>query len=161
MNSLINNFVVISGFMVDGLELTGNELVVYAIIYGFCQDQQSHPIRISFLQKWIPITRQGMIKLIHGLERKKLIEIQKKGRSNWYKISQEPIDEYAKKVATEAEEMERSKKRGPSPWEKALEKAREEAGLKPKETQEPTDEKSEEIKKFIMNYDPYADDENQ
>lgn len=165
MNSLINNFVVVNGFMVDGLGLTGNELVTYAIIYGFCQDRQSHSVRISFLQRWVPITRQGMIKIIHDLEKKGFIEINKKGRLNFYRIRQEPIEAYAKTVAKEEEEAEgkTKKERGPSPWEKALEKARAEAGLKPKEKEEEEyPEKDEELKKLgeeLRAYDPYADEE--
>lgn len=162
MNSLINNFVVVNGFMVDGLGLTGNELVTYAIIYGFCQDRQSHSVRISFLQRWVPITRQGMIKIIHDLEKKELIAVQKKGRLNFYKIRQEPIEAYAKTVAKEEEEAEgkTKKERGPSPWEKALEKARAEAGLKPKEKKEEEyPEKDDDLKKLgeeLRKFDPYG-----
>ena len=36
MNS--DNFVVIQGFMCNELELKGNDLLVFALIYGFCQD---------------------------------------------------------------------------------------------------------------------------
>ena len=152
MSYMINNFVVINGFMVDGLDLSGNELVVYAIIYGFCQDQQSHPIRISFMQQWVPLTRQGMIKLIHGLKKKKLIEVQKKGRINWYKISQEPIDEYAKKVAVENEEREKNRKKGASPWDKALEKARAEINTK----NQP--EKLKKVGEQLKGFDPFSCD---
>jgi len=33
-----HNYITIQGWMVNKLELSGNELMVYAIIYGFCQD---------------------------------------------------------------------------------------------------------------------------
>jgi len=33
-----HNYITIQGWMVNRLELSGNELMVYAIIYGFCQD---------------------------------------------------------------------------------------------------------------------------
>lgn len=36
-----NGYVVLQRFMIDGLGLTGDELIVYAIIYGFCQDGRS------------------------------------------------------------------------------------------------------------------------
>jgi len=36
-----NNYIVIQGWMVNRLKLSGNELMVYAIIYGFSQDDKS------------------------------------------------------------------------------------------------------------------------
>jgi len=36
-----NNYIVIQGWMVNKLKLSGNELMVYAIIYGFSQDDKS------------------------------------------------------------------------------------------------------------------------
>ena len=36
-----NNYIVIQGWMVNKLNLSGNELMVYAIIYGFSQDEES------------------------------------------------------------------------------------------------------------------------
>ncbi len=36
-----DNFVVIQGFMCNELDLKGNELLVFALIYGFCQDGKS------------------------------------------------------------------------------------------------------------------------
>lgn len=36
-----DNFVVIQGFMCNELNLKGNELLVFALIYGFCQDGKS------------------------------------------------------------------------------------------------------------------------
>ena len=36
-----NAYVVLQQYMVEGLGLTGDELIVYAIIYGFCLDGKS------------------------------------------------------------------------------------------------------------------------
>ena len=36
-----NNYITIQGWMVNKLKLSGNELMVYAIIYGFSQDNES------------------------------------------------------------------------------------------------------------------------
>jgi len=36
-----NNYVVILNFMTQELGLSGNELLIYALIYGFCQDKDS------------------------------------------------------------------------------------------------------------------------
>lgn len=35
------NYIVVSGWMVNELHLKGNELLIYAIIYGFTQDNKS------------------------------------------------------------------------------------------------------------------------
>mgnify|MGYP001438009363 CR=1 FL=1 len=35
------NYIAIQGFMVKELGLTGNELIAYALIYGFSQDDES------------------------------------------------------------------------------------------------------------------------
>lgn len=156
MKAIGFNSIVVSDFMTSGLGLHGNELILYAVIYGFTQDGEYHSVKLAYLQRWINLTHQGLTWLIRDLKKKGLIEIEKRGRTNWYRIVEGPIEEYAKTVAKETDEMDKRKKRGPSPWEKALEKARKEEGI-----EEPTDEKGEEIKKFIMNYDPYADDENQ
>ena len=32
------NFILIQGWMINNLKLSGNDLLVYAIIYGFTQD---------------------------------------------------------------------------------------------------------------------------
>ena len=36
-----DNYIAIQGFMVKELELTGNELIAYALVYGFSQDGES------------------------------------------------------------------------------------------------------------------------
>ena len=156
------NVVVISGFMIDGLCLTGNQLIAYSIIYNFTQDKEFHSIKNSYFEKWISLSQQGVSWIISRLKEKGLIEIQKRGRTNYYRICQEPIDAYAKKVASAEEEAEtRKQERGPSPWEKALEKARAEIGLKAKGKEE-SEEKDEDLKKLgeeLRAYDPYSDEE--
>ena len=165
MKTIGFNNIVVSDFMSEGLKLQGNELILYALIYGFTQDGEWHSTRIIYIQKWIDLTQQGITWIVKDLKKKGLIEIQKRGRTNFYRIRQEPIEAYAKTVAKEEEEAEgkTKKERGPSPWEKALEKARAEAGLKPKEKEEEEyPEKDEELKKLgeeLRAYDPYADEE--
>ena len=76
------------------------------------------------------------------------------------RIIQKPIDDYAMLVEKESEKTK--KQRGPSAWEKALEKAR---GGKFRVNQvEDYPEKSELLKKIAeeaRSYDPYADDEEE
>ena len=62
------NFIVIQGFMINELKLKGNELLVYAIIYGFSQtDNQRFTGSLQYLSGWINSTKQGVIKNLKSL----------------------------------------------------------------------------------------------
>lgn len=75
-----DNYVSILGFMVipeenGGLGLKGNELLVYAVIYGFSQDHDSwFSGSQSYLARWCNSTRQGIQKNLDSLIKKGLIE---------------------------------------------------------------------------------------
>ena len=158
MKAIGFNSIVVSDFMTAGLGLHGNELILYAVIYGFTQDGEYHSVKLAYLQRWINLTHQGLTWLIGDLKKKGLIEIQKRGRTNWYRILEGPIEKYAKKVAKETQETEKKKERGHSPWEKALEKARKEEGI---EDQEGKEERLKKIAEEARSYDPYADEEEE
>ena len=69
------NFVNITGWMVNDLELKGNELIIYAIIYGFSQfDGQTFSGNLGYLQDWTNSTKQGVIKNLKSLIEKNFIE---------------------------------------------------------------------------------------
>lgn len=69
------NFIVIQGWMVNDLELKGNELLAYALIYGFSQDGESeYTGSLSYLQKWLGVSRQTAVNTLNGLLDKNLIE---------------------------------------------------------------------------------------
>lgn len=71
------NYINIMGWMVNKLHLKGNELLIYAIIYGFSQaEQQTFSGSLQYLADWTNSTRQGVMKnlkslLDKGLMRKK------------------------------------------------------------------------------------------
>lgn len=70
MNSKVknDNFIVIQGFMVNDLKLKGNELLIYAIINGFSQeDGQVFNGSLQYLAEWTNSTKQGVIKNIKSL----------------------------------------------------------------------------------------------
>ena len=68
------NYLVIQGFMVNDLNLKGNELLVYAIIYGFSQDEeQRFNGSLQYLADWTNSTKQGIIKNLKSLVEKGLI----------------------------------------------------------------------------------------
>ena len=53
------NYISIQGWMVNELNLKGNELLVYAIIYGFSQEEnQKFAGSIQYLANWIGSSTQ-------------------------------------------------------------------------------------------------------
>lgn len=63
-----DNFVTIQGFMVKDLELKGNELMIYAIIYGFSQTEgQVFNGSLQYLADWTNSTKQGVSKNLKSL----------------------------------------------------------------------------------------------
>lgn len=69
------NYISIMGWMVNKLHLKGNELLIYAIIYGFSQaEQQTFSGSLQYLADWTNSTRQGVMKNLKSLLDKGLIE---------------------------------------------------------------------------------------
>ena len=82
-----NNYITIQGFMIKDLCLKGNELIVYAIIYGFSQlENQYFNGTLKYLAEWTNCTKRGVINILQSLESKGLIE------------KKETIDKGVKKV---------------------------------------------------------------
>ena len=70
-----NNYYTVQGWMINKLSLKGNELILYAIIYGFSQDDKSeYHGSISYIQKALTISRPTVIKTIKALIEKGLIK---------------------------------------------------------------------------------------
>lgn len=70
-----SNFIVIQGWMVNKLGLKGNELLVYACIYGFSQTEgQTFNGSLQYLADWTNSTKQGVIKNLQSLISKGLIK---------------------------------------------------------------------------------------
>lgn len=62
------NYINISGWMVNELKLKGNELLIFAIIYGFSQDgQNTFSGSLKYLENWCNSTKQGVIKNLKSL----------------------------------------------------------------------------------------------
>lgn len=69
------NYITILGFMINELKLKGNELLIYAIIYGFSQNQESKfEGSLQYLADWINGTKQTVIACLKSLTEKGLIE---------------------------------------------------------------------------------------
>ena len=73
------NYIVIQGFMINELKLKGNELLIYAIIYGFSQDEeQTYSGSLQYLANWTNSTKQGVIKNLKSLIEKGLLQKKEK-----------------------------------------------------------------------------------
>ena len=68
------NFVCIQGWMISELHLKGNDLLVYAIIYGYSQDGSScFSGGLQYLADWVNGTKRGVQKNLDNLMEKGLI----------------------------------------------------------------------------------------
>lgn len=76
MNKVItNNYVTVQGWMVNDLDLKGNDLLVYAIIYGFSQAEEQHFTgSLQYLADWTNSTKRGVQKSLKNLLERGLIQ---------------------------------------------------------------------------------------
>ena len=69
------NFIVIQGWMLTDLHLKGNELLIYACIYGFTQiSGQVFSGSLQYLADWTNSTKQGVQKNLKSLVEKGYLE---------------------------------------------------------------------------------------
>lgn len=69
-----DGYINIQGWMVSELGLKGNELLIYAIIYGFSQDGESKFTgSLQYLADWTNSTKQGVQKVLKSLLEKQLL----------------------------------------------------------------------------------------
>ena len=69
------NYVVVQGWMLTALHLKGNELLIYACIYGFSQaDGQTFSGSWQYLADWTNSTKQGVYKCLKSLVEKGYLE---------------------------------------------------------------------------------------
>lgn len=69
------NYINIQAFMIRDLKLKGNELLVYAVIYGFSQDGKNvFNGSLQYLADWTNSTKRAVINVLKNLVDKGLIE---------------------------------------------------------------------------------------
>lgn len=65
------NYITIQGWMINELNLKGNELIIYASIYGFSQtENQVFSGSLQYLADWTNSTKQGVMKNLKSLVEK-------------------------------------------------------------------------------------------
>lgn len=69
------NYFTVQGWMITELGLKGNELMVYAIIYGFTQFGDDHKYNggLQYLADWTNSTKEGIRKCVNSLVEKGLL----------------------------------------------------------------------------------------
>lgn len=68
------NYIVIEGWMLNNLHLKGNELLIYAIIYGFSQyENHAYSGGLQYLMDWTLTTKKTVIGSLNSLVQKGLI----------------------------------------------------------------------------------------
>lgn len=85
------NYINIQGWMVKDLHLTGNKLLVYAIIFGFSQDDESEFTNgVKYLSDWIGCSYPTTLGILKDLEENGLISkrefTNQKGRFMAYRV---------------------------------------------------------------------------
>ena len=66
-----DNFISLQGWMLTDLKLKGNELIIYACIYGFSQaENQVFSGSLQYLADWTNSTKQSVIKCLKSLVEK-------------------------------------------------------------------------------------------
>ena len=69
-----NQFYVVQGWMLNELGLTGNELVCYATIYGFCQDGESvFRGTATYIAECVGCARESAVRILKRLTEDGLI----------------------------------------------------------------------------------------
>ena len=65
------NYITIQGFMLTDLNLKGNELIIYACIYGFSQaENHTFSGSLQYLADWTNSTKQGVVRNLKSLVEK-------------------------------------------------------------------------------------------
>ena len=81
------SYIVVLDWMVEKYHLKGNELLAYALIYGFSQDEESeYKGSYSYICKWLSIDRATAIRILNRLESKGLLTKRQElvgGKATW------------------------------------------------------------------------------
>lgn len=116
-----DNYIAIQGFMVKKLGLTGNELIAYALVYGFSQDGESKfKGSLNYVAEWLNCSKTTAFNLLNKLaddgfikKTEKLINGVKFCNYSAIKLNDEELKEIKakKQDRKEKEKLERSLKK--------------------------------------------------
>ena len=77
-----NNYYTVQGWMINRLKLSGNDLIVYAIIYGFSQDSKSKfKGSCQYLADSVGVSKRSIIRILQKLVEKGYLQKLKSGKN--------------------------------------------------------------------------------
>jgi DNA-binding MarR family transcriptional regulator len=78
-------YINIQGWMINDLQLNGNELLLFAVIYGFSQDGKSqYRGSLTYIENALKISRRTIIRILQKLVDQKLIKKEFNSTGNLY-----------------------------------------------------------------------------
>lgn len=91
-----NNYITIQGWMINELKLKGNDLIVYALIFGFCQDKQTEfSGSLRYINSALSCSKNTSMKVLNRLTEDNLLikraEIINNVTFNRYKINYDRV----------------------------------------------------------------------
>ena len=102
------SYILVLDWMVDKYHLKGNELLAYALIYGFSQDGDSeYKGSFSYLTRWLGADRATIIRVLKRLESKGLISKRQE------LVAGQMVNRYVAEVPEEVKETVESKADAP------------------------------------------------
>lgn len=70
------NYITIQGWMVNELKLNGNDLICYALIYGFTQNGDYWEKSAKYISDWLGVSHRAVVDILNRLIDKKLLDKQ-------------------------------------------------------------------------------------
>lgn len=111
-SGLLNSFVHLDFYMVSELGLSGNELLFFSILVGFCQDGCFHNVSNDYLYHWTGLTQTSLWRICQKLEKKGLIFVKRKpGFNNQFSVNFTKIKEAQKRLIQKQQEAEKPKEK--------------------------------------------------
>lgn len=109
------NYVLINGWSaLDSRIGSLSELVIYSIIYGFCQLDNSVSIPTSYISEWTRLSKWTVLRRVKSLEEKGMISVERQsGDTSIYSIPQEDVTKTARASVRSSlsGDVERAKKK--------------------------------------------------
>lgn len=110
MTKTINNdnYIKIYGFMLNDLKLKGNELIIYACIYGFIKTTgKPFNSKLHYLEQWTNCSKQSVIECLNSLVKKGYLVKFKSSQKNisyFISIAKESLPIMVKKLDQQGKE---------------------------------------------------------
>lgn len=87
-------YINIQGWMINELDLKGNELILFAVIHGFSQDGKSkYRGSLSYIEQALKISRRTVVRTLESLLEKKLITKELNQTGNLYSVKMSLLDQ--------------------------------------------------------------------